>query len=142
MSGSQIGQSGVERIYNRTLFGKDGARQVLVDSMGQEVGRLEEIDSVIGGEIQLTLDLDLQSIAEKALEDKVGAIVAMDPRNGEILAMASAPSFDPNDFSTRISEEKWAELIESSGPSDAEPGYPEQLFARFHIQADHGGRRS
>jgi len=110
VSGSQIGQSGVERMYNRILFGKDGSRQVLVNSMGQEVGRLEEIDSVIGGEIQLTLDLDLQSIAEKSLEDKVGAIVAMDPRNGEILAMASAPSFDPNDFSTRISEEKWAEL--------------------------------
>jgi penicillin-binding protein 2 len=111
VSGSQIGQSGVERTYNRTLFGKDGSRQVLVNSMGQEVGRLEEIDSVIGGEIQLTLDLDLQSVAEKALEDKVGAIVAMDPRSGEILAMASAPSFDPNDFSTRISEDKWAELV-------------------------------
>jgi penicillin-binding protein 2 len=110
VSGSQIGQSGVERTYNRILFGKDGSRRVLVNSMGQEVGRLEEIDSVIGGEIQLTLDLDLQSVAEKALEDKVGAIVAMDPRSGEILAMASAPSFDPNDFSTSISEEKWAEL--------------------------------
>jgi penicillin-binding protein 2 len=110
-SGSQIGQSGVERAYNRILIGKDGVRQVLVNSMGQEVGRLDETDSVIGGEIQLTLDMDLQSIAEQALEDKVGAIVAMDPRSGEILLMASSPTFDPNDFSTRISEEKWAELV-------------------------------
>ncbi|HTY62287.1 MAG TPA: penicillin-binding protein 2 [Acidobacteriota bacterium] len=111
MSGTQIGQSGIEKTYNKILIGKDGARKVLVNSLGQEVGRLEEADSVVGGEIHLTLDLDLQSVAEKALEDKVGAIVAMDPRNGEILAMASAPSFDPNDFSTRMSEEKWAELL-------------------------------
>ncbi len=110
LSGSQIGQSGVERTYNGVLMGKDGARQVLVNSMGQEVGRLEEKDSVIGGELRLTLDLDLQSIAEKALGEKVGAIVAMDPRNGEILVMASSPTFDPNDFSTRISAEKWAAL--------------------------------
>ena len=90
--------------------------------MGQEVGLLDEIDSVIGGEIQLTLDLDLQSIAEKALEDKVGAIVAMDPRNGEILVMASAPSFDPNDFSSRISEEKWARTGQSSGSARCRTG--------------------
>jgi penicillin-binding protein 2 len=111
MSGTQIGQTGVERIYNKILIGRDGTRQILVNSVGQEVGRLEEEDSVIGGEIRLTLDLDLQIVAEKALEGKVGAIVAMDPRNGEILVMASSPTFNPNDFSTRISEEKWASLI-------------------------------
>jgi penicillin-binding protein 2 len=109
--GSLVGQSGVERIYNQLLAGKDGERQVLVDSMGREVGLFNEIDSVIGGEVQLTLDLDLQSIAEKALEGKVGAIVAMDPRNGEILAMASSPSFNPNDFSTHMSASTWNELI-------------------------------
>lgn len=114
VSGSQIGQSGVERTYNRILMGKDGAREVLVNSRGREVGRLEETDSVVGGEVQLTLDLDLQSIAEKALEEKVGAIVAMDPRNGEVLAMASSPTFDPNDFSTRISGEKWAALVNNA----------------------------
>lgn len=114
VSGSQIGQSGVERTYNRILMGKDGARQVLVNSRGREVGRQEEAGSVVGGEVQLTLDLDLQSIAEKALEEKVGAIVAMDPRNGEILAMASSPTFDPNDFSTRISGEKWAALVNNA----------------------------
>jgi len=110
-SGSLVGRSGVERVYNQLLVGKDGERQVLVDSMGREAGLLNETDSVIGGEVQLTLDLDLQSIAEKALEDKVGAVVAMDPRNGEILAMASAPSFDPNAFSARISGNEWNELI-------------------------------
>jgi penicillin-binding protein 2 len=110
-SGSLVGQSGVERMYNQLLVGKDGERQVLVDSRGREAGILSETDPVIGGEIQLTLDLDLQLVAEKALENKVGAIVAMDPRNGEILVMASSPSFDPNAFSTRISESDWNELI-------------------------------
>ncbi len=108
--GSLVGQSGVERTYNQILVGTDGERQILVDSIGREVGLLKEIDSVIGREIQLTLDYDIQSVAERALQDKVGTIVAMDPRNGEMLAMASAPSFDPNDFSTRISEEKWNAL--------------------------------
>jgi penicillin-binding protein 2 len=110
-AGSLIGQSGVERAYNSILTGKDGAREVLVDSMGREVGLLDETDSVIGGEINLTLDLDLQSVAEKALEGKVGAVVAMDPRNGEILVMASSPTFNPNDFSSRLSEEAWAQLV-------------------------------
>jgi penicillin-binding protein 2 len=109
--GSLVGRSGVERIYNQYLIGKDGTRQVLVDSLGREVGILDEVDSIIGGELQLTLDLDLQSLAENLLLDKVGAIIAMDPRNGEILAMASSPSFDPNSFSTRISEQDWNQLI-------------------------------
>jgi penicillin-binding protein 2 len=110
-SGSLVGQSGVERNYDRLLAGKDGERQVLVDSMGREVGLFNEIESVIGGEVQLTLDLDLQLIAEKALEGKVGAIIAMDPRNGEILVMASSPSFNPNDFSTHMAASTWNELI-------------------------------
>jgi penicillin-binding protein 2 len=109
--GSLVGKSGVERVYNQYLVGKDGVRQVLVDSVGREVGTLDEIDSVIGGELVLTLDLNLQIVAEGLLEDKVGAIVAMDPRNGEILAMASSPSFDPNSFSTRISGQDWNQLI-------------------------------
>jgi penicillin-binding protein 2 len=110
-SRSLVGKTGVERSYNQLLVGKDGERQVLVDSMGREVGPVNEIDSVIGGEVQLTIDLDLQSAAEKALEGKVGALIAMDPRNGEILAMASAPSFDPNVFSARISGKEWDELL-------------------------------
>jgi penicillin-binding protein 2 len=110
-AGSLVGRSGIERTYNQFLVGKDGERHVLVDSMGREVGLLDETDSAIGQEVQLTIDLDLQSIAEKALEDKVGAIVAMDPRNGEVLVMVSSPSFDPNSFSPRISADEWNLLI-------------------------------
>jgi penicillin-binding protein 2 len=108
--GSLVGKAGIERIYNKYLAGKDGERHVLVDSLGRENGILDETESTIGNELQLTLDLDLQSIAEKALEGKVGAIIAMDPRNGEILAMASAPCFDPNAFSPRISASDWKVL--------------------------------
>ncbi len=110
-SGSQVGRSGVERIYNRFLVGKDGERQVLVDSRGREIGLISEVDAVIGGEVQLTLDFDVQAAAEKALDDRVGSIIAMNPGTGEILAMANSPSFDPNAFSTRISEHDWNELI-------------------------------
>lgn len=110
-AGSLVGRAGVERVHNQCLLGKDGVRQVLVDSIGREVGILDELDSVIGGELQLTLDLDFQLRAEDLLKDKVGAIVAMDPRNGEILAMASSPSFDPNSFSSRISEQDWNQLV-------------------------------
>jgi penicillin-binding protein 2 len=109
--GSLVGKFGVERTYNERLTGDDGSRVVLVDSLGREVGLLEEVDSVIGDNLQLTLDLDLQTTAENLLEGKVGAIVAMDPRNGEILALASSPSFDPNSFSTRISAEAWNQLV-------------------------------
>jgi penicillin-binding protein 2 len=110
--GSLVGKTGIERTYNGLLVGKDGERHVLVDSLGREVGLADvETESIIGGELQLTIDLDLQSIAETALEGKIGAIVAMDPRNGEILVMASSPSFDPNSFSPRISTEEWNDLL-------------------------------
>jgi len=110
-TGDLVGKSGVERMYNACMTGQDGRRQVLVDSLGREMGLLEEIDSAVGGELWLTIDLELQTVAESLLAGKVGAILAMDPRNGEILAMASAPSFDPNNFSTRISEQDWNLLI-------------------------------
>ncbi len=106
-----VGKFGVERTYNQLLTGDDGSRIVLVDSVGREMGTLDEVDSVIGGELRLTLDLELQAVAEDMLVDKVGAIVAMDPRDGEILAMASAPSFDPNSLSTRISLRDWNRLL-------------------------------
>lgn len=126
-SGSLVGQSGVERVYNNLLVGKDGQRQVLVDSMGREVGVLDEVDPVIGNEVRLTLDLDLQSVAEKEMEGQVGAIVAMDPRNGEILAMVSSPSFNPNAFSARMSPDEWNELLNN-------PNHPMQNRA---IQNSH-----
>src|SRR5215469_12879287 len=110
--GDVVGISGVERQYNDLLMGKNGSRQALVDSHGREVGRLGETEAIPGKQLKLTVDLDLQIAAEEALEGKNGAIVAMDPRSGEILAMVSRPTFDPNDFAVRISAKEWKQLTE------------------------------
>ncbi len=109
--GDVVGKSGVELEYNSVLMGKNGSRQVLVNSHGKEVGQLAEIPAVAGKPLRLTVDIDLQIAAEQALEGRNGAIVAMDPRNGEILAMVSRPTFDPNDFAVRVSREEWNKLV-------------------------------
>jgi penicillin-binding protein 2 len=109
--GDVVGISGVEAEYNDMLMGKNGSRRVLVNSRGKEVGELSEKPAVPGKPLKLTIDLDLQIAAEEALEGKNGAIVAMDPKTGEVLAMVSRPTFDPNDFAVRISSKEWNALI-------------------------------
>jgi penicillin-binding protein 2 len=110
-AGDVVGISGVERQYNTLLMGQNGSRQALVDSHGREVGRLGETEAVPGKPLKLTVDIDLQIAAEQALEGKNGAIVAMDPRTGEILAMVSGPTFDPNDFAVHVSRDQWNKLV-------------------------------
>src|SRR5438270_7274188 len=109
--GDVVGVSGVEKQYNQVLMGQNGSRRALVDSRGKEVGRLDETPAIPGKQLKLTVDVDLQIAAEEALEGKNGAIVAIDPRNGEILAMVSRPTFDPNDFAVRISRDEWSKLV-------------------------------
>ena len=113
--GDVVGMSGVEQYYNDVLMGKNGSRQVLVNSRGKEVGTLSDVPAVPGKQLKLTIDLDLQIAAEQALEGKPGAIVAMDPRTGEILAMVSRPAFDPNAFAVRVSREEWNRLMTDPG---------------------------
>ncbi len=97
--GDVVGKSGVELEYNQLLMGTNGSRQVVVNSHGKEVGEaLDEKPAVPGKPLKLTIDVDLQIAAEEAMEGKNGALVAMDPHTGEILAMASRPVFDPNQF--------------------------------------------
>ena len=110
-SGDVVGISGVERQYNTLLMGQNGSRQALVDSHGREVGRLGETEAVPGKQLRLTVDIDLQIAAEQALAGKNGAIVAMDPHTGEILAMVSGPTFDPNDFAVHVSRDQWNKLV-------------------------------
>jgi len=109
--GDIVGKTGLEYQYNEVLIGQDGARRILVDTRGREVGRLSRAPATPGKELRLTIDLDLQIAAEEALEGHNGAIVAMDPRNGEILAMVSRPTFDPNHFAVRISRDEWNRLV-------------------------------
>jgi len=110
--GDVVGKSGVELEYNASLMGKNGFRRAVVNSRGREVGRLDETPAEPGKPLKLTIDLDLQIAAEQALEGRNGAIVAMNPRNGEILAMVSRPTFDPNDFAVRVSRDEWQKLVD------------------------------
>ena len=109
--GDVVGVSGVEKEYNSVLMGKNGSRRAVVNSHGREMSRLDETPAEPGKQLKLTVDLDLQIAAEQALEGKNGAIVAMDPRTGEILAMVSRPTFDPNDFAVKIKRDEWNKLV-------------------------------
>src|SRR5437667_10842627 len=110
--GDLVGKSGVELQYNQILMGKNGSRRVVVDSHGREVGKpLEEKPAEAGKDLKLTIDIDLQIAAEEAIGDKNGALIAMDPHTGEILAMVSRPTFDPNDFAVRIKRGDWNKLV-------------------------------
>ena len=112
--GDFAGKFGLERQYNDILIGTDGKRRVIVNSVGKEVGRLSTQEAIPGKQIQLTIDYDLQQVAEQSLGARPGAVVALDPRTGEVLAMASHPSMDANDFAVRISAEDWNKLNEST----------------------------
>jgi penicillin-binding protein 2 len=109
--GDVVGRSGVEQTYDAVLRGTDGSRDIIVNSHGKEVGQLGQELAIPGQDLKLTIDLDIQMAAEKALEGKTGAIVAMDPHTGEILALASRPTFDPNAFAVRLSKTYWSQII-------------------------------
>jgi penicillin-binding protein 2 len=112
--GDLIGKTGVERRYEEVLRGEDGAEFVVVNAMGKRVTTLEESPPrppVSGRDITLTIDLDVQRALEEAMErTERGAAVALDPRDGSVLAMVSKPVFDPNEFSRGISFARWKEL--------------------------------
>jgi penicillin-binding protein 2 len=110
--GDVIGKDGIEREYNDLLMGVDGQRRVEVDSFGNERRVLaDDKEAIPGKSLQLTIDLDLQAVAELTMENRRGAVVAIDPRSGEVLAMVSRPAFDPNLFAGRIHSKDWNDLI-------------------------------
>ena len=110
---SHIGKSGIERSYEDVLHGKVGYEQVEVNAEGRVLRVLDRTAPVPGKNLRLTLDLSLQRVAMNALAGENGAIVAMDPRNGEILAMASNPSFDANLFVDGIRSQTYKAMRES-----------------------------
>jgi penicillin-binding protein 2 len=109
--GDVVGKSGVEQTYDSLLRGTDGSRDVIVNSHGKEVGQLGQQLAIPGKDLRLTIDLDLQRVAEQAMQGRNGAIVAMDPHTGEILAMVSRPTFDPNQFAVRLTRSYWNQII-------------------------------
>lgn len=112
--GDMYGQSGLEKSYEDYLRGQSGYQQVEVDATGRRRKVLGKKDELPGSDIILSLDIDLQKIGEKALEKKRGAIVALDPANGDVLALVSSPSFDANIFSGVMSSKDWEGLNKDS----------------------------
>jgi penicillin-binding protein 2 len=109
--GDVIGKAGIERYYNDTLMGVDGQRRVVVDNLGKIRRVIDNKEEIPGKSLTLTIDLDLQAVAELSMENRRGAVVALDPRNGEILAMVSRPAYDPSSFAGRIRSREWNELV-------------------------------
>ncbi len=133
--GDAVGVAGAERSFDALLRGHDGFRQIIVDAKGREadLGALG-IDKILGlrparggKNLELTLDAELNQAAYDALEDRVGAIVAVDPRDGGILAWVSRPSYDPQDLSGRISPALWESLRD----------HPDKILLNRPIQASY-----
>lgn len=110
-----VGQYGIEKRYDSILRGRLGKKIVEVDAIGRETNVLRIDQPDPGDDIYLTVDLYLQGEAEEAFEDKVGALVAMDPTNGEILAMVSHPAFNPNLLSHGVTPAEWEEMSKNPG---------------------------
>lgn len=116
LRGDLIGRMGIEKQYEALLRGVDGKRFVEVNALGRKAELLGDKRPILptrGADLTLSIDLDLQRAAEEAFEPGArGAVVAIDPRTGEVLALASRPNYDPNEFSTGITTKRWRELSE------------------------------
>jgi penicillin-binding protein 2 len=113
-SGDLVGKRGLERLYDEQLRGTKGYRFSIVNAYGQEIAEeqsLERVEPKPGKELWLTLDLDLQAMAESLLVDKIGAIVAMDVHTGGVLCIASSPTYDPDIFAGRLDADQWNMLL-------------------------------
>jgi len=111
--GTKIGKAGLESVFEPYLRGFDGVERIEVNAFGRKQKVLYKLDPVAGGNIELTIDWSLQEAAEEALGDKNGAVVAISPVTGEILAMASHPNFDPNLFVKGFKKEDWLNIAKN-----------------------------
>jgi len=111
-SGDIVGQMGIEKTYNALLMGEDGARRVVVNSVGREIRTLEEDEPNEGKRLQLTIDLDIQKAIEEGFDsiDLNGSAVVLDPKDGSVLGFTSRPAYDPNAFAAGIDRATWASL--------------------------------
>jgi penicillin-binding protein 2 len=108
--GDYIGKYGLERSYEKELRGIDGEKRVEVDAMGREIRTLDVIEPIPGHSLHLNMDLDLQLTADKALETRKGAAIAINPKTGGVLVLASRPGFDPNLFASGIKKKDWQKI--------------------------------
>jgi penicillin-binding protein 2 len=138
--GDVVGRSGPRaELRPAACAGSTDRATSIVDSHGREVGGWERSPRLQGKSLKLTIDLDIQKAAELALGNRNGAMIAMDPHTGEILALVSRPTFDPNEFSVRIRRDEWNKLITDPEPSAAGQSDPGAAGSRIDLQDHHGG---
>jgi penicillin-binding protein 2 len=113
--GSVVGQYGVEKFFDRLMRGQAGQKSIEVDAIGHEKRTVVVEQPHAGDNLYLTIDVQLQKVAENLLGEESGAIVALDPRTGDVLAMASRPGFDPNVLSRELTPKQWAEIVQDEG---------------------------
>ncbi len=110
--GDMVGQSGLERILDEYLRGRDGGEQIEVDAMGHPIRVIQQTEPQPGAQVVTTIDRRVQEAAERAMEGHAGAVVVMDPRSGDVLAMVSTPAFDIDRFTGAIDHDAWTHLIQ------------------------------
>ena len=106
-----VGQAGIEQVYNQFIMGRNGVRRFVVNSHGRRERILEQVPPIWGESLQLSIDMDLQQVAGEAFGDAAGTVVALDPRNGQVLVLGSFPAYDPNSFSGRFDRKQWQSLV-------------------------------
>jgi penicillin-binding protein 2 len=109
-----VGATGIEALHNGFLSGRDGERYVVVSAVGQQLGVVRETSPMMGHDLGITIDLELQRVAVAAMGEAAGAVVAMEPDSGAVRVLYSAPSFDPNTFASRLSRDEWQQLSQDS----------------------------
>ena len=110
--GDIVGKSGLERFHNEAVMGTKGQEKVFINSIGQITRVVERVPAEKGRDLHISIDVDLQSRAEEIMEEQKGALVALDPRNGEVLCLVSKPEFDPNLFVGHLKSSQWRSLID------------------------------
>ena len=110
--GDMVGQSGLERLLDEFLRGKDGGERIEVDAMGRQMRMIQSTEPHPGAQVVTTIDRRVQEAAERAMEGHAGAIVVMDPRNGDVLAMVSTPAFEIDRFTGTIDRNAWLRVIQ------------------------------
>jgi penicillin-binding protein 2 len=113
--GDVVGQSGIEARWEKLLQGQRGIQEVVVNAMGTKIGQASFESEKPGKNIVLTIDKDVQAAAELALGERKGAVIALDPRTGEVIALTSGPRYDPNMFVGEIPRDAWVDVIQGEG---------------------------
>ena len=109
--GDMVGQAGLERLLDQYLRGRDGGEQIEVDALGRPVQLVRRHDPIPGAHVTTTIDRRIQEVVERVMENRAGAVIVMDPRSGDVLAMTSGPAFDLDQFTGPLGREAWVRLV-------------------------------